>query len=187
MNGLSTRERRLIAVALLLGLVAAAWLAVARPLVSGFFDRQAERQALLAAYQRNQRLIAAVPSLRSQLEAQRRTASAFALTAPSQIQAQEILRQRIAAAITAAGAAAPTVQDVQADLPSGWIGVRADAQLTQSQLNQSLRTLESEEPYVVVDYISINADQAFRTGRAGPLDVRLELSLPVRVADARQP
>jgi general secretion pathway protein M len=187
MNGLSARERRLVAVAILIGVMAAIWLAVVAPLTGGFAAREAERQGLLADYRRNQRLIASIPSLRAQAEAQKRTAQAYALSAPSQLQAQEALRQRISAAMTAAGAAAPSVQDVQTDLPAGWIGARADAQLTRSQLNESLRALENEEPYVVVDYISINADQAFRSGRAGPLDVRLELSVPFRLADARQP
>jgi general secretion pathway protein M len=187
MNRLSARERRLVAVAILLALVAAIWMAVAGPLAAGFSARAAERQRLLADYQHGQRLIASIPSLRAQAEAQKRTAAAFALTAPSQLQAQEALRERITGAMTAAGAAAPAVQDVQADLPAGWIGARAEAQLTRSQLNESLRVLENEEPYVVVDYISIDAEQAFRSGRAGALDVRLELSVPFRLADPRQP
>jgi general secretion pathway protein M len=187
MNGLTARERRLVAVAILLALLAAAWIAVVSPLLASFAARETERQGLLADYQRDQRLIAAIPGLRAQAEAQKRTAAAFALVAPSQLQAQEALRDRITAAVTAAGAGAPTVQDVQADLPLGWIGARAEAQLTRSQLNESLRVLENEEPYVVVDYISIDAEQAFRTGRAGLLDVRFELSVPFRLADARQP
>jgi len=187
MNALSARERRLIAIALLLALMAAVWLVVAQPLIAGFGARRAERESLLAAYQRNQRLIAAIPNLPVQAEAQKRTAAAFALAAPTQLQAQEMLRQRLGAALTATSGAPPTVQDAQADLPPGWIGARADVQLTRRQLNESLRALENEEPYVVVDYVSINADQAFRSGRAGPLDVRIELSVPVRLADARQP
>jgi general secretion pathway protein M len=187
MNGLTARERRLVAVAILLAVIAAAWIAVVSPLMAGFAAREAERQSLLAEYQRDQRLIASIPGLRAQAEAQKRNAAAFALTAPSQLQAQEALRQRIIAAMTATGAGAPTVQDVQADLPAGWIGARAEVQLTRGQLNETLRVLENEEPYVVVDYISIDAEQAFRTGHASPLDVRLELSVPFRLADARQP
>jgi general secretion pathway protein M len=187
MNGLTARERRLVAIAILFAVVAAAWIVVVSPLLAGFTARETERQGLLADYQRDQRLIAAIPGLRAQAEAQKRTAAAFALAAPSQLQAQEALRQRITSAITAAGAGAPTVQDVQADLPSGWIGARAEARLSRSQLNESLRVLENEEPYVAVDYISIDAEQAFRTSHAGLLDVRLELSVPFRLADARQP
>ncbi len=187
MNGLNPRERRLLAVAILLAVVAAAWLAGFSPLIGGFSARHDERQALLTSYRRNQRLLGAIPALRAEAEAQKGSAAAFALSAPSQLQAQEMLRQRISAALVATGAAAPTVQDLQADLPAGWIGARADAALTFNQLNDSLRRLESEEPYVVVDYVSVNADRAFSSGHAGPLAVRFELSVPFRLAGAGQP
>ena len=187
MNGLNPRERRLVAVALLLALVAAAWLGALSPLISGFSARQAERQALLSNYQRNQRLLDAVPVWRAEAEAQKQSAPAFAVIAPSQLQAQELLRQRLTAAMVAAGAAGPSVQDRQADLPAGWIGARADAELTFNQLNDSLRRLESEEPHVVVDYVSINADRAVRPGPGAPLAVRLELSVPFRLAGPGQP
>jgi general secretion pathway protein M len=187
MNDLNPRERRILAIGILVGLIAILWLGVFSPLIGGFTARQAERQSLLATYQRNQRLLDAIPVWRAEAEAQKKTAGAFALAAPSQIQAQEILKQRMAAAMGATGAPAPVIQDLQADLPPGWIGARADVQLTLAQLNDSLRRLESEEPYVVVDYVSINAERAFQSGRAGPLDVRLELSVPFRLADAQQP
>ena len=67
----------------------------------------------------------------------------------AQAQAQELLDQRISASVTYDGAPPPTVQDLQTDIPAGWIGARADAQLTLPQLVTSLRRLESEEPYVV--------------------------------------
>ena len=43
MNGLALRERRLIAIALLLALVAAVWLGVVRPVIGGFQDRADQR------------------------------------------------------------------------------------------------------------------------------------------------
>jgi general secretion pathway protein M len=187
MNGMNARERRLVALAILIALLAGLWLGVAAPIADGFGQRQAERQTLLAAYRRNTRIIDSVAAWRVQAEAQKRTQGAMALIAPSDVQAREALKQRIAAAILAVGAERPTVQDVQADLPAGWIGARADAQLTQAQLNDSLRRLESEQPYVIVNYLSINAEQAFRSGHAGPLEVRLELAVPFRPAPAGQP
>lgn len=187
MNSLNPRERRLLAVAVLIGVVAAGWLGLFSPLIGGFVARQAQRQALLATYQRDQRLLDAIPAWRAEAEMQKKTQGAYAVEAPSQLQAQEALKQRLGAAVTAAGASAPMVQDLQADLPSGWIGARADAQLTLAQLNSSLRRLESEEPFVVVDYLSINAERSFRSGHAGPLDVRLELSAPFRLSSPGQP
>ena len=44
-NGLALRERRLIAIALLLALVAAVWLGVVRPVIGGFQDRADQRAA----------------------------------------------------------------------------------------------------------------------------------------------
>jgi general secretion pathway protein M len=187
MNSLNPRERRLVAIAILIGVVAVVWLGLLSPLIGGFAARQAQRQTLLATYQRDQRLLDAIPVWRAEAEAQKKTQGAYAVEAPSQLQAQEALKQRLGAVMTEAGASAPTVQDLQADLPSGWVGARADAQLSLAQLNDSLRRLESEEPYVVVDYVSINAERSFRSGHAGPLDVRLELSAPFRLSGSGQP
>jgi general secretion pathway protein M len=182
MNHLSLRERRLVAVLILVALIAGVWFFAVSPVLAGFTARQAERQSLLALYQRNQRLLDAVPVWRAEAERQKRSASTFAVVATSDLQAQEALRDRITNAVLAVGASAPSVQDRQGDIRPGWIGARADVQLTQDQLNQSLRRLETEEPYVVVDYISITAERAFRSGRAEPLDVRLDVSAPFRPA-----
>jgi general secretion pathway protein M len=187
MNRLNPRESRLLALGLLVALLAVIWLGLISPLIQGFVARDSVRKSLIATYQRNQRLLDAIPVLRAQAEAQKKTVGAYAILAPSQVEAQEILKQRLAGALTADVASPPQVQDLQSDLPTGWIGARADAQLTPEQLNASLRRLESEEPYVVVEYLSINADSAFRTGHAGPLDVRLEISAAFRPSTAEQP
>jgi general secretion pathway protein M len=187
MNRLTARERRLAAIGLLVLVLAIAWLGVLSPILSGFSARAEERAGLLAAYQRNQRLLDAIPSWRMQAEAQKKSAAAFALYAPSQVQARETLKQCLASALTAQGATPTAVQDAEAELPQGWIGARADVQISLSQLLASLRQLESEPPYVVIEYVSINADQAFHTGHDGPLQVRLEISAPFRVSAVGQP
>ena len=187
MNALNPRERKILAIGLLVAVLAALWLGVAAPVLNGFSNRQAERLNLIATYRRNQRLLDAIPVWRAEAEGQKRTASAYAVFAPTQVQAQEQLRTRLTAALTTEGAPAPAAQDLQADLPAGWIGARADAQLTPQQLNASLRRLESEEPYVVVEYLSINADRAVHSGQAGPLDVRLEIAAAFHPTGAGQP
>lgn len=185
MNGLNPRERRLLALGLLVLVLAATWLGVVSPLLDGYSARRAERATLLGAYQRNQRLLDAIPVLRAVAEEQKRSAGTWALIAPSQVQAQELLKQRLSAAMVAAGAAPPGVQELQGDLPPGWIGARADAQLTLSQLNASLRRLESEEPYAVVDQIAVIAGQAAHTGRPGLLQVRIQISTAFRQANGQ--
>jgi general secretion pathway protein M len=187
MIGSSASERRLVALLILVALVTAVWFVAVLPVLSGFGARQVERQRLLDLYQHNQRLLTGVPGWRTQFEQQQQTASAYAVVAPSDLQGQEMLRTRITNAIVASGAPAPNVQDRQGDTSAGWIGVRADAVLSQTQLNQSLRRLESEEPYVVVDYLSITAERAFRSGHAEPLDVRIDISAPFHPAAAGQP
>lgn len=186
MNRLSPRERKLVAIGLLVLALAIAWFALISPVADGFVQRAQERRNLLATYQRNQRLLDAMPVWRAQAEAQKRGAAGYAIVAPSQAQGQDQLNQRIAAALTFDGAPPPTAQDLQADVPAGWIGARADAQLTLPQLVAGLRRLESEVPYVVVERLSISGEQAFHTGRAGPLDIRLEVSAAFRPANPGQ-
>lgn len=187
MNRLTPRERKLIALGLLVLAFALAWFAVIAPIAGGFAQRAEARRNILDVYQRNQRLLEAMPTWRAQAEAQKRTGAAYAIFAPSQAQGQELLNQRLAATVTYAGAPAPTVQDLQNEIPSGSVGARADAQLTLSQLVASLRRLETEEPYVVVERLSISAEQAFHSGHAGLLDVRLEVSAAFHPAGGGQP
>src|SRR5438105_3217051 len=63
-----------------------------------------------------------------------------------------------------------------------WVRVRVDMQLTMSQLYKSLTRLENEAPYVVVGYVSVVADRAVQTGHLATMDVRFEVSAPVRVS-----
>jgi hypothetical protein len=70
--------------------------------------------------------------------------------------------------------------ELPAEGPEGWVRVRADMQLTMSQLYKSLSRLENEAPYVVVGYVSVVADRAVQTGHLATMDVRIEVSAPVR-------
>jgi hypothetical protein len=65
------------------------------------------------------------------------------------------------------------------------VRVRVDAQMTLTQLCDSLRRLETEGAYVLVNFLSVSADRALKSGRAAPLDVRLELSADYRPAGRR--
>lgn len=176
MRPLSPRERRLVAVGVLAGLIAFGWLAVVGPVLGGFQARDAQRQAALDRHARNQRLLDGQGFVRAAAAEQRRSGRAFRITAPSQATAVEALKQRLATSLSQDGGAVAAVEEVRADVPSGWISVRADATMTLPQLNASLRRIENETPYVVVDYASISAEQSIRTGRPGPLAVRLQIS-----------
>lgn len=176
MRPLSARERRLVAVGLLVAAVALVWFGIVGPIVGGFAARAAERDRLQATYQRNVRLIAALPVWRAAAEAQRRDAGRFAIVAPSEQLAAEALKARLQQLAKDEGVVLSSIQDLPADAAPGTVKVRADMQANLTQLCDSLRRLETEGSYVVVDYISISADQAVATGRSSPMGVRLELS-----------
>lgn len=176
MRALAPRERRIVALGLLAGVLALVWLALISPVLDGFDARARRREELLAQYQANQRLLAAMPGLTRTATEQRRTAALYQITAPSAGVAAEALKQRLASTLAAAGGTVGAVQQVQAGAPAGWVSVRADAQISLTQLVASIRQLENEAPYVVVQYISVGADRAASSGHAAPLDVRLQVS-----------
>lgn len=176
MRPLAPRERRLVAVAVLLGVIGLAWLAVVGPILGGFQAREEARQAALDRHQRNQRLLAGLPAARAALAEQRRSGPVFKITAPDQTTAVEALKQRLTAGLGQEGGVVSAAEEVRADVPPGWVSVRADATMTLTQLNASLRRIENETPYVVVDYAAVSAEQSIRTGQPGPLAVRLQIS-----------
>ncbi len=185
MRPLAPRERRLIALALLAGAGAAAWLALVAPVLDGFQTRAHRREALLAQYKANQRLLASMPALEASALEHRRTASLYQITAPTQGVAVDALKQRLSATLSGAGGDVGAVEQVQADVPPGWISVRADVQIGLPQFVTGIRQLENEAPYVVVQYASIGADRAASAGRSAPLDVRLQVSALFHPASAR--
>ena len=183
LNSLSIRERRLIAVALLVALLALALYAVVLPLVDGFTDRTAAREALLETYRTDERAVAQLAALRRAADAQRRTVEPYRLTGRTAVIAADQLRERIGGAIVAAGGDLRGVEDVAAT--PGTIRVRTDARLTTPQLARVVAVLQNSPPLAVIDSLTVTADQALQTGRPGPMDVRLEISAPYPAAAPR--
>ena len=101
MKTLSRRERRLIALALLAAMVGLAWLALVRPIASGFAERQARREQLAADHARNQRIVASIPQLRRMAERRRALGRLHAIAAPDAEQGSELLRERLEASVDA--------------------------------------------------------------------------------------
>jgi hypothetical protein len=186
MRRLSDRERKLVAVGILVAAVAVVWLAIVSPLVGGFVDRRQQRQTLIKTYERDRRVLAGITVWRAEADEQRRTQGRFALVAASQAQATELLKERLTKLAADEGGVLKAVQDTQVDAAAPTVRVRADLQLTLSQLYESLKRLETEEPYVVVEYVSVDAVRASESGGASPLDVRLEVSADWRAAPSRQ-
>jgi general secretion pathway protein M len=121
------------------------------------------------------RILSAIPIWRHEALAQRRTASQFAIQATTEQLATLQLQQRLARSVDAAGGLLRTAGAIEGAVP-GSVRVHGEADLTMAQLYQLLRHLEGEEPYVVVEYISVGANRAFETGHLAPMDVRVQLS-----------
>ena len=179
------RERRLIAVGILVLVIAVAWLAIARPLIDGFVDRAAERRRLTHLQQVDARLIASLPALQAAADAQRAASPRFALAAASESAASDALKARLRSLAAAEGFTLSAVEDLEADAPAGEVRLRADMTLTLTQLYETVRRLQSEDAYVVVDYVSVTADRSLAAGRLAPLDVRLELAADWRPGPGR--
>jgi general secretion pathway protein M len=184
MRPLQPRERKIVALGVLVGLLAGIWLALVAPLLDGFQARAQRREQLLSEHQANRRLLDSVPTLQAAALEQRRTASLYQISAPTAAVATEALKQRLSTALSGAGGAVGAVQPVQAGVPAGWVSARAEVQIGLPQLVAAIRQLENEGPYVVVQYLSIQADRAASTGRAAPLDVRLQVSALFRPTPA---
>jgi general secretion pathway protein M len=187
MKRLTRRERRIVAVGLLVTLLALVWLVGIAPVLAGFAKRQQTREKLRTEYQTEQRLLAAIPAWRLQAEQQRASAVRYAYAAPTDALASDLLKERIARVVNAQGGVLKAAQEIPADNQGGWVAVRADLQMTMNQLYETLTRLENEDPYVAIDTVSVVADEAFKTGHLAPMDVRVEVSAQFRPSGAKQP
>lgn len=184
MRPLAPRELRLVAWAILVGVVAGIWLLLIEPVLNGLGERANARETLLETYSRNQRALAGIPVWRAQLEDQRRSMSRFAISAPTEALAAEQLKSRLSRMASEEGGTLTAIQDIEDGGPTGFVRIRADMQMTLGQLYKSLARLESEEPYVVVESLSVVADHAAQTGHLGPMAVRMEVSAAVRISQS---
>jgi len=184
MKTMSPRERRLVALAGLVALAAVAWLALIDPLVLGHFRQAEERARLRAQLDRDERFAAGLTGLRRLAEDQARDAGAFVLAAPTAALAGAALKEKLVAAAT--GGTVKSVQVIEPARPEPLVRVRAELRLTHSQLVGALRRLVDEAPYAVVESLSVVAERASLTGRAGPLEVALVVSAPLQPG-AEQP
>lgn len=183
MKTLSRRERRLIALALLAATAALAWLALVRPIASGFAERQARREQLAADHARNQRLVASIPQLRRMAERRRAVGRLHAIAAPDAEQGAELLRERLEASVDATGAQLRGSETVEA--PAGWVRARVSAAMPESALLQWLARLSSTPPYLSLESLTIGTAPGGARSPSEQLDVTLEATLPLAHTNAR--
>lgn len=183
MRALSAREQRLVALLLLVVAAALVQLVVIGPIVSGFTSRAERRAMLQLRYQANQRVIGAIPRLRREAERQRAATDRFTLRAADAGTADEALRERLQHAVEAAGGEFRGSESIA--VTPGWAGARLTARLSAPQTMALIAMLENQTPYLIARALVVSADDALVTGHASPLDVQLEVSVPLRLARAR--
>jgi len=180
MRPLQPRERQMVAIGILVAVVLIFWFGLIQPVIGGFISRAGERSELLDTYKRNERVLAGISTWRAQADQQNMTATQYSIVAPTKVLAAESLKQRLTRLANTVGGSVQNMAELPSEGPDGWVRVRADMQLTMSQLYKSLNRLENEAPYVVVGYVSVVADRAVQTGHLATMDVRVEVSAPVR-------
>lgn len=182
MKPLSPRERKLVAIAILIAAIFVAWSLVLDPLIGGFAKRAERRTQLQATYAANARLIAKAGRLRAIAEQQARALDGFSVAAPDQEQAAQLLAERLSAAVSAVGGQLRSADPV--DARPGWARVSAAAVMTRPQWLDWMARLQSSPPWLVVESLQINADRAIDSTRAGQLEVKLDVSVPFRATRA---
>lgn len=181
-RAISPRERRLIALLILVALLAGAYLLGIAPILDGFAARAERREQLALRHAHNLRTIATIPRLRRQAERQRSAAADFAVEARTVEQGREWLKARLSRAIEAAGGVARGGTDAEGR--PGWARARMTTALNPAQVAELLGRLEREPPWLVVEALTLTAGES-PTGQPTAMDVEVEASIPLRTAAAR--
>ncbi len=85
-------------------------------------------------------------------------------------------KQSIADVVSGQGGQVKAVREEPS--PQGAVRVRADLELTLTQLVASLSVLDNQKPYLVIEQLSVAADQAAAAGRLAPMEVSLDVAVP---------
>lgn len=183
MRSLSARERKAVAILLLLAVLAAAQTLIVGPFLAGFAERAERRIRLTEQFQANQRLIASIPRLRRAAERQQADLHSFTLASRNEATAATMLQDRLLKAVDVVGGELRSNEE--ASIGNGSAGARVSAQLDLAQLSKLLAIVQDTPPYLSIDALSINADQALISRKLEPMDVALEVSIPLRPAAPR--
>lgn len=183
MNSLTSRERKLVAIGILVALITLIWGIVISPIWAGFDARAAERDRLTAEFTRNERLIASIPRLRKMIEAREVDAANFHTKGRNVAAATEALKERLGEQVVSAGGELRAVQET-GDRPD-WVGAWVEARMTLPQLISALEKVQNQPPYLAVNSVTISADRALQSGKLDLMDIRIEASSPTALAKPR--
>ncbi|WP_225206580.1 type II secretion system protein GspM [Novosphingobium huizhouense] len=176
MRQMSTRERRLVAVLILVVAVAGVLALLVTPIIEGFSSRDRQRQMLAQVFHANERRIAAVGVLQHEAEAQQTEMRRRFMVAPDADEANEMLRARIEAAVIATGGDVKASEGIPGETDGAHAAV--DARMPHGQLPRLLELVNQMRPAVAVDAMTIIADEALGNAKSDVIDVRLEASAP---------
>lgn len=183
MKTLTVRERKLAAIGILVAMVALFWLGLVQP-VYGIFSANAERRVELhRQYQQNERLISRINSLRKAAEEQQKYRSQYALGASNAERASEGLKERLESTLAKVGGELRSTESV--DARPGWARASATVLVSNEQLTAWLRLLNNEQPYLVIESLTVVADRALNSGRLDLMDVKIEVSIIFDQTNAR--
>jgi general secretion pathway protein M len=183
MKPLSARERKLVAIGLLVAAFALFWLALVRPIYGSFVENAERRTELRQQYAQNERLIGQVSGLRFAAEEQGKLQTLYTLDAPNAEQAGELLKARLEASLEKAGGELRATESV--DASNGWVRASATALVSNDQLTAWLGMLNNEQPYLAMETLTIVADRALNSGRLDLMDVKIEVSVVMGKTNAR--
>jgi Type II secretion system (T2SS), protein M len=183
MASLSLRERRLVAIALLLAVIAVLWLGILSPLIDGFSTRAEQRIQLQQQFVRNERQIATIAPMRRSIEQQRLGSADYRTPGDTVADATEALKERLGVVVTEGGGELRAIQDVS-DQP-GWARVWAEARMELPQLIKTLTSVQNQPPYLAVNGVTVSADRALQSGKLDQMDVRIEVSSPIAPTKSR--
>ncbi len=176
MRPLSPRERKLIAVLILVLAFSLVLTIVIGPLVSGFTERTARRDALVQTFHANELRIGSLGALEAEAERQVGEMRTLFIAAPDGEDAGEALRERVEAAAQEAGGDVKASEAVPTE--EGWARAAIDARLSHDQLAVLLARLNAMKPALVVESVAVIANDALTNTKSDLLDVRLEATAP---------
>ncbi|GEN99030.1 hypothetical protein NSE01_08630 [Novosphingobium sediminis] len=176
MRPLSPRERKLVALLILVLAVSLVLIVVIGPVVSGFGERAARRDALVQTFHANEQRIGSLNALQAEAERQAGELRSLFMAAPDGDEAGETLRERLESAAQDAGGDIKASEAVPAE--PGWARAAIDARMSHAQLANLLAGLNALKPALAVDRLTVIADDALTNSRSDLLDVRLEATAP---------
>lgn len=177
MTKLSPRESRLLAILILVAAIALVSLAVIVPVVGSFRDRAPKRDQLALTFQANERRIANLNALQRAAQDQAVAIRGMFIVAPNADEAGEALREQLESAGTSVNV---TIKATEAGISADadWARASLEARMTNAQLAQLLERLNQIKPAVVVETITIIAEDALTNRKSDQIDVRIEAAAP---------